>query len=157
MIAGAADMDPDWSPGLDPHSYLVVAEALERIPRLERVILGKRILEKCHLAYEGKRRRYFVGSLRNGQLFFMAHPGPRQERRSDLQQFVLAVHTKRREEGESEDFITLGAATEPYPNEGRSHDFMYLRGTIRSPRVSVGRGMSSWPGILAHPDPWTRT
>jgi hypothetical protein len=131
MIAGAVDWDPDWSSRLDPHSYLVVAETLERILRLERVALGKRIMEKCRLAYEEGRARYFISALRNGQLLFMSHPGDRKERQSTLQQIVVAAHTRQMETGTAQSFFTLGVATEPYPNEGRSHDFMYLSGGFR--------------------------
>jgi hypothetical protein len=131
MIAGAADWDPDWSSSLDPHSYLLVAEVLERIRRLERVALGKRIMEKCRLAYEEGRARYFISALRDGQLFFISHPGDRKERQSILQQFVVAAHTSQVESGTAEGFFTLGVATEPYPNEGRSHDFTFLSGGFR--------------------------
>lgn len=131
MIAGAADWDPEWSSSLDAHSYLAVAEALERIPRLTRIPLGKRVMEKSHLAHEEGRPRYFVAHLPGGQLFFLAHPGDRKARQSSLQQFVVAVHTRRLGEGAPSGFFTLGVATEPYPNEGRSHDFFHISGGFR--------------------------
>lgn len=135
VIAGAADRDPAFTSDMDPDVYLKIIHHLEEFPRLERGALGKKMLEKCRLAGEQARARCFVAPLPSGgRLLYVSDPRLRPERGRDLQAFAAAVHA-----GFSFNLpgshpanvgTTIAIATEPHPNDGRSHDYVCVEGEL---------------------------
>jgi hypothetical protein len=129
VIAACHDHDPQFGDVQSPYHYLDLAEALERLHPDTKIALGQRMLEKCRLAYEQNRRRYFaIDDGNDGAIVFLSDPAARSERRKFLQGFVLAVHTSLIERGLNSAKRTVGIATEPYPSAGRSHDLLLARG-----------------------------
>lgn len=131
ILADVGDEDPEYTTATDPHDHLRIAAFLDAIPRLDRVIAGKRIMEKSRLAYEQNRERYMVLDTPTGPLLFISDPADRRDRVQHLQQLALAFHTRLLDDGADPNMATVGVATEPYPNDGRSHDFIYMQGGFR--------------------------
>lgn len=132
VIAAGHDTDPQFGVMESPYDYLEIAELLERLHPETKIELGQRILEKCRLAYEGDRRRYFaMDDGDDNTIVFISDPAPRDERRDFLKFFTLAMHTVMQERGAGPESRTVGVATEPYPSAGRSHDLMIIRADIR--------------------------
>ena len=128
LIAAGHDLDPHFGVVASPYDYLGIAEVLERLHPDTKIELGQRILEKCRLAYEQNRRRYFVmEDGEEGVIVFVSDPAPRQERRKFLKFLTIAAHTLMMERGYNAATRTVGFSTEPYPSAGRSHDLMFVR------------------------------
>lgn len=133
MIDQAHDMDPDLTDITKIHDYLRIVEVLDSIPRRSRTPIGRKVFEKVRLAGEQGRPRYFVTETLDGKgrLLFIAHPGDRKERREFLHLLTTVFHAKFLTVAPCPDeAVTLGVATEPYPSEGRSHDYFLCQGEL---------------------------
>jgi hypothetical protein len=129
VIAACHEQDPAWGVPDSPYDHLDLAEVLERLHPDTKIELGKRMLEKCRLAFEQNRRRYFgMEDGEDGAIVFLSDPASREERRDFLKFLVFAIHTQMMERGYNDRKRTIGFATEPHPSAGRSHDLMLVRG-----------------------------
>ncbi len=131
ILDGMHHMAPEFSDTQDPHDYLMMAEILDSIPRRWRGRLGRQILEKATEAREQDQMTSFRAQIRGRWwLLFIAHPGTRSERRESLQLLtgVLAFRQADLHPDDFEERLVLGVATEPYPNDGRSHDYFLANG-----------------------------
>lgn len=119
MIARAHDVDPNlpFNTG-NPVAGLEVARFLGWLTRYRRMRLGKRLLEKCKLAQDGK-PHYFSHLQRSrgtAGVYLVTSEG-RSDRVDRLKFLVTYAHMKY---GVNQCF---GVATEPF-GRGRSHDFV---------------------------------
>ena len=133
MIEGAADADPAFSAGAGPTDYMRIVEFLDRIPLLNRVALGKSVIERCErVGRAGGRITAHVG-LPHGLMLVVADESPRAERAEWLRAITIVRHSQALDAGAPPSLVTLGVATEPIPAPlGRSHDFVIYQGGIRS-------------------------
>lgn len=133
MISQAHDMDPSLTELSNIHDYLRILEILDSIPRRDRAVVGKMVIEKAELAGKQGRPRYFVTRALDdrARVLIIAHPGPRDDRREFLHLLTTVFHAKYLEVAPAPtDAITLGVATEPTPTAGRSHDYMLAEGEV---------------------------
>lgn len=132
MIEGAADADPTLSETVSPEQYIRITEFLDRIPLLQRVSIGENVLERCTRA--GRTGAPVVGlfAIPHGLMVFAADDADRSSRSRSIRSLAAARHSQALDAGAPPSLMTLGVATEPYPTNGRSHDFVLIRGAIRS-------------------------
>ncbi len=130
MIAGASDLDPDYSALNTPSDYLGVIEFLDRIALLPRIEFGKGVLKKCREAGDSGELTRMISVLPQGVIVFVADPAERSSRSRYLQSLTAARHSQIVEATGITDLTTLGIATEPIPTPGRSHDFVLIRATF---------------------------
>jgi len=129
MISRAHEQDPSLPPLRSPYDYLDTIEILDRLSLETRVDFGKKVFEKCRLAREGNRPRYFgMQDGNDGMIFFLSDVEGRPKRPEFLQALTFALHTKTVEDGSNSALRTLGIATEAWPNSGGSHDFALVKG-----------------------------
>lgn len=133
MIEGAADADPAYSDSSDPLAYLRIIEFLDRTPLRLRVKLGKAALERARRAGRTGDRTSTLFGMPHGLMVFVADPAERTERAQWLRSLTAARHSQALDAGAPSTLVTLGVATDAIPSEqGRSHDFVYITGGIRS-------------------------
>jgi len=156
MIAGMGEENPLYATARTPLDYMNMMQILDDIPPLERVDLGMDVLERTQKAgttrvpvaglwfpLEGRQHKLVV---------FLAYPGSRDARIEEIQLRTAARHRQLLETSGAVDLVTLGIATEPYPNEGRSHDYVLIRGPM-DPPADVRASMDSmYPMPEIHPD-----
>lgn len=123
MIARAHDVDPSlpFNTG-NPIAGLEVARFLGWLTRYRRIRLGKRLLEKCELARDGK-PHYFshVQRSRGAAGVYLVTSESRSDRVDRLKFLVTYAHMKYKVDQ------CFGVATEPF-GKGRSHDFIMRKG-----------------------------
>jgi hypothetical protein len=122
MIARVHDVDPElpWSDG-NRHGSMEVARFLGWLTRERRMRLGKKIIDKCEIARDGK-PHYFshVQRKRGTACVYLVTSQSRPDRIKVLQFLVDYAHLKY---GVPQ---CVGVATEPLGN-GRSYDFLVTR------------------------------
>lgn len=133
MIEGAADADPERSDSADPLNYLHIVEFLDRIPLFSRVAIGRDVINRCQrVGYEGGSSTG-LAALAHGMLIVRIDDTPRAERAERLRALAFARHSQALDAGAPKTLTTLGVGTQPIPSgNGRSHDFVLIRGGIRS-------------------------
>lgn len=133
MIEGAADADPVLSSAADPTEYLQITEFLDRIPLLDRVALGRAVVERCQRAGRERARVSSSMCVPHGLFVVVTDGFDRTERALWLQCLTFARHSQALDAGAPPSIMTLGVATQPIPSgNGRSHDFFFIRGGVRS-------------------------
>lgn len=131
LIAGAADQNPEFSTLQEAHEYLWIVEFLDRILPMQRIDLGKKIIDTCKQAKSSQQAQRFIAPTPGGLLLFYSSSERRDLRVKQLQVLAAARHSQFSEMTGCRDFKTLAIATEPTPNAGRSHDFFYLNANFR--------------------------
>lgn len=132
MVEGAADADPSLSEAAAPEDYMRITEFLDRIPLLQRVNIGRNVLARCSRAGSTGSADIGLFAVPHGLVVFAADGADRSSRSQFIRSLAAARHSQALDAGAPPGLATLGVATEPYPSDGRSHDFMFIRGAIRS-------------------------
>lgn len=155
VIDGAADQNPLYSSYRDPKDYLRIVEILDRIPMLERIGMGQDLLRRAREAGRTKTPQAGIWFPSEGRdrtmITFLADPADREGRVQLHQSRTYARHTQLVEAVGNGPVTTLGIATEPYPNDGRSQDFVLLEGDIPLPPEKRGERDDLF-GALPVPD-----
>lgn len=115
-----------------PWGYIGLVRLLDQIPLLERVEMGRDMIERCARAgRENSRVTWLTWPTRGRlglQIVFAADGADRATRIMDLTCQVHTRHAELQREAGFLDLVTLGVATEPYPLSGGSHDFVVFAG-----------------------------
>ncbi len=131
LIAGAADQNPEFSTLKEAHEYLWIVKFLDQILPMQRIDLGKKIIDTCKQARTSDQAQRFIAPTPGGLFLFYSSSEERDLRVKQLQGLAAARHSQFAEMTGCRDFKTLAIATEPTPNAGRSHDFFYLNANFR--------------------------
>jgi hypothetical protein len=158
MIEGASDADPELSDASDPNNYLHITEFLDRIPLLDRIAIGKGVLERCERVGNAGGRVTSRLPAGDGMLIFVTDSYDRADRAAWLRQVTFARHSQALDAGAPASLTTLGVATQPVPTEARAHDFVVIRGAIRSdPEFRARRDEAFGDGNMSPlVERWTR-
>ncbi|MEX0664734.1 MAG: hypothetical protein WD598_08185 [Acidimicrobiia bacterium] len=132
MIEGAADADPHFSDTADPRAYMRIVEFLDRIPLLNRVTIGRAVIERCQRVGSSGGRIASRFVVPHGMLIFVTDDADRADRAEYIKHVTFARHSQALDGGAPESLMTLGIGTEPIPTDGRSHDFVMIQGGIQS-------------------------
>lgn len=123
MIARVHNVDPNlsWNKGQPASGAMRVAQFLGWLTRERRIALGRRVVDMCNAARDGK-VHYFphVQKSRGTACVYLACSLSRQERIRTLEFLVSYAHMKYQVSR------CLGVATEPI-GAGRSYDFIMTR------------------------------